>query len=137
YWTEGIRGLGWGPDCVPTLKNGSTVGIPSPPAILLTTGTTVAPENRYAERLRGRPAEWTKPAEEVGRASMRWSQVGNAVTRPVAEWIGGRLASPGGDDPARDRALSESSRWPRAARFDGKSRYEAAISEFPVWRDRA
>ncbi len=30
YWTEGIRGLGWGQDCVPTLKNGSTVGIPSP-----------------------------------------------------------------------------------------------------------
>ena len=31
YWTEGVRGLGWGIDCVPTLKGGSTVGIPSPP----------------------------------------------------------------------------------------------------------
>ena len=31
YWTEGTRGLGWAPDAVPTLKNGSTVGIPSPP----------------------------------------------------------------------------------------------------------
>ena len=31
YWTEGTRGLGWGPDCVPTLKNGSTIGIPSLP----------------------------------------------------------------------------------------------------------
>jgi DNA (cytosine-5)-methyltransferase 1 len=43
YWTEGTRGLGWGPDCVPTLKNGSTVGIPSPPAILLTNGEIVTP----------------------------------------------------------------------------------------------
>lgn len=137
YWTEGIRGLGWGPDCVPTLKNGSTIGIPSPPAILLTTGTIVTPEIRDAERLQGLPADWTKPAEEVGRASMRWSLVGNAVTRPVAEWIGRRLASPGSYDSKRDRSLAESSRWPRAARFDGKSRYEASISEFPVWRDRA
>jgi len=30
YWTEGIRGLGWAPDAIPTLKNGSTVGIASP-----------------------------------------------------------------------------------------------------------
>ena len=33
YWTEGNRGLGWAVDAVPTLKGGSTIGIPSPPAI--------------------------------------------------------------------------------------------------------
>ena len=33
YWTEGIRGLGWAVDAIPTLKGGSTIGIPSPPAI--------------------------------------------------------------------------------------------------------
>jgi len=33
YWTEGLRGLGWAVDAVPTLKGGSTVGIPSPPAV--------------------------------------------------------------------------------------------------------
>ena len=33
YWTEGVRGLGWARDAVPTLKGGSTIGIPSPPAI--------------------------------------------------------------------------------------------------------
>ena len=38
YWTEGIRGLGWAADAIPTLKNGSTVGIASPPAILLPNG---------------------------------------------------------------------------------------------------
>src|SRR5207248_8666113 len=35
YWTEGLRGLGWAIDAVPTLKGGSTIGIPSPPAIWL------------------------------------------------------------------------------------------------------
>ena len=30
---EGLRGLGWAVDAVPTLKGGSTIGIPSPPAI--------------------------------------------------------------------------------------------------------
>ena len=33
YWTEGLRGLGWAVDSVPTLKGGSSIGIPSPPAI--------------------------------------------------------------------------------------------------------
>ncbi|HVU91613.1 MAG TPA: DNA (cytosine-5-)-methyltransferase, partial [Jatrophihabitans sp.] len=35
YWTEGVRGLGWAVDAVPTLKGGSTIGIASPPAIRL------------------------------------------------------------------------------------------------------
>ena len=33
YWTEGLRGLGWARDAVPTLKGGSAIGIPSQPAI--------------------------------------------------------------------------------------------------------
>ena len=33
YWTEGLKGVGWAKDAVPTLKGGSTVGIPSPPAV--------------------------------------------------------------------------------------------------------
>ncbi len=94
YWTEGTRGLGWGRDCVPTLKNGSTVGIPSPPAILLTNGEIVTPDIRDAERLQGLPPDWTKPAGSVARASLRWSLIGNAVTKPVATWIGRRLLAP-------------------------------------------
>jgi hypothetical protein len=46
YWTEGVRGLGWAPDAVPTLKNGSTVGIPSPPAILLPSGKVMRSRKR-------------------------------------------------------------------------------------------
>jgi len=135
YWTEGIRGLGWAADAVPTLKNGSTVGIASPPAILLPNGAVIKPEIRDAERLQGFPTDWTKAAENVVRKGWRWSLVGNAVTVPVAEWLGRRLTEPGSYDPQRDRPLS-GNRWPRAARYDGTSRRAVAISDFPVWVER-
>lgn len=130
YWTEGIRGLGWGQDCIPTLKNGSTIGIPSPPAILLPNGEIVTPDITDAERLQGFPANWTAPASESGRSSLRWSLVGNAVSVPVAAWLGGRLAEPGTYDQARDSVLPE--RWPAAARFNGESRMAVAISNYPA-----
>ncbi|HEV2364732.1 MAG TPA: DNA (cytosine-5-)-methyltransferase [Caulobacteraceae bacterium] len=136
YWTEGIRGLGWACDAVPTLKNGSTIGIPSPPAILLPSGAVITPDIRDAERLQGFPADWTLPAAPVARASARWSLVGNAVSTPVAAWLGERLARPGWYDPGRDRPLGAARRWPRAARFDGDRRCAVEIGAFPVWRRR-
>src|SRR5690606_34087803 len=95
YWTEGIRGLGWAVDAVPTLTGGSTVGIPSAPAILLPNGNVVLPDIRDAERLQGFPADWTKPAEKVARPGVRWKLVGNAVSVLAAEWIGRRMVKPG------------------------------------------
>jgi DNA (cytosine-5)-methyltransferase 1 len=136
YWTEGIRGLGWAPDAVPTMKNGSTVGIPSPPAVLLPDGAVITPDIRDAERLQGFPVDWTRPAELVARASMRWSLVGNAVTTPVAAWLGRRLNEPGLYDRVRDVAMDAEKRWPRAARFDGERRHGVRIGAFPVWRER-
>lgn len=136
YWTEGTRGLGWAPDAVPTLKNGSTVGIASPPAILLPSGRVITPDIRDAERLQGFPADWTQAAELVGRPSLRWSLVGNAVTVPVAHWIGRRLAEPGVYDRSRDRRLPCASKWPGAARSDGNGRFEVTVSPFPVWESR-
>jgi DNA (cytosine-5)-methyltransferase 1 len=136
YWTEGIRGLGWGADCVPTLKNGSTIGIPSPPAILLPNREVVTPNIEDAERLQGFTAGWTRPAERVGRSSYRWSLVGNAVTKPVAGWIGRRLERPGIYDRARDAAVLSANNWPRAARLEGTTRREIRISDFPIWRRR-
>lgn len=136
YWTEGIRGLGWGPDCVPTLKNGSTVGIPSPPAILMPTGEVVTPDIRDAERLQGFAPGWTEPAGAVGRASFRWSLVGNAVSVPVARWVAGRLDAGRLHDRGRDRALGAADKWPRAARFDGADRHAVTITDFPDWADR-
>ena len=136
YWTEGIRGLGWAVDAVPTLKNGSTIGIPSPPAILLPDGRIVKPDIRDAERLQGFHENWTLPAASVSRASLRWSLVGNAVTVPVAAWLGRRLACPTGYNRAKDRLSLPGPPWPPAARFDGKKRIEVAVGAFPVWRGR-
>ena len=91
YWTEGTRGLGWADDAIPTLKNGSTIGIPSPPAILMPDGRLIKPDIRDAERLQGFPENWTKCAE----MQARWPLVGNAVSVPVAEWLGHRIADAG------------------------------------------
>lgn len=91
YWTEGVRGLGWAVDATPPLKGGSTIGIPSPPAIWLPSGDIVTPDIRDAERLQGFPANWTRPATEVTRESARWKLVGNAVSVPVTKWFGGLL----------------------------------------------
>jgi len=136
YWTEGIRGLGWAIDAIPTLKNGSTVGIASPPAILLPDGWLITPDIRDAERLQGFPADWTKAAEKVGRPSLRWSLVGNAVTPAVAHWLGGRLADPGKFDHQREVPLCSSGKWPKAGRFDGNGRHQVLINQFPAWMPR-
>jgi DNA (cytosine-5)-methyltransferase 1 len=128
--------LGWAPDAIPTLKNGSTVGIPSPPAILMPSGEVITPDIRDAERLQGFQAGWTAAASGVARESSRWSLVGNAVTVPVAEWLGRRLAAPGAYSADRDFALEEDGRWPKAARFDGVSRWSVKIGSYPCYRRR-
>lgn len=133
YWTEGTRGLGWAPSAVPTLKNGSTVGIPSPPAILLPDGRIIKPDIRDVERLQGFPSDWTVSAPE----RFRWSLVGNAVSVPVAVWLGKRLKKPGIYSTDRDRAWPTKQRsFPRAARYDGTARYGVEISDFPVFKRR-
>lgn len=136
YWTEGIRGLGWASDSIPTLKNGSTVGIASPPAILLPSGDVITPDIRDAERFQGFPENWTRPAEEVSRPSLRWSLVGNAVTVPVAKWLGRRLARPSSYEVSRDAELPANGRWPKAARFDGNHRHAVRINAYPRWEER-
>jgi len=119
YWTEGSRGLGWAVDAVPTLKGGSTIGIPSPPAIWNSRdGSISTPDIRDAERLQGFEPEWTRPALEGGgvRPGHRWKLVGNAVSVPVARWVGQRLASPGAFDEARRaERVRPGVSWPRAA----------------------
>jgi DNA (cytosine-5)-methyltransferase 1 len=133
YWTEGRGGLGWAVDAVPTLKNGSAVGIPSPPAILLPDGAVVTPDIRDAERLQGFTEDWTLPALEMTRrAGARWSLVGNAVSVPVVEWLGKRLTCPGIHDRYRDGPFPDSGSLPRAARFDGTRRYRVDIGADPI-----
>lgn len=132
YWTEGLGGLGWAVDAVPTLKNGSSIGIASPPAVLLPDGRIVKLGVRDGERLQGFETDWTLPAESVAKPSARWGLVGSAVSVPVAEWIGARLSAPGAYDRRRDTWFSSSGMAPRAARFDGKRRHAVAIGTDPV-----
>lgn len=131
YWTEGVRGLGWAVDAVPTLKGGSTVGVPSPPAIWMPDGRIVTPDIRDAERLQGFAVDWTKPAESVARSSFRWKLVGNAVSVPVAKWLGERLAVPGEFELRGVRPLSQSRAWPTHAWNVGLGRFTAQLSEWP------
>jgi len=138
YWTEGSRGLGWGEDCVPTLKGGSAIGIPAPPAIVLPDLTVVTPHISDGERLQGFPAHWTDientlPEFGSGRfnARRRWVLIGNAVNVAVSAWIGERLANPkpyGGEAGER---LAADDPWPEAAYNLGSGRHKIDLSTWP------
>lgn len=132
YWTEGRGGLGWAANAVPTLKNGSTIGIPSPPAVLLPNGQIIKPDIRDAERLQGFSEDWTSPAENVVRSGFRWGLVGSAVSVPVSKWVGERLARPRQYDSLLDGAFPEQGKLPRAARFDGVRRHCVDVGADPI-----
>jgi DNA (cytosine-5)-methyltransferase 1 len=135
YWTEGLRGLGWARDAVPTLKGGSAIGIPSPPAFWVRGAVPgramLTPTIEDAESLQGFPRGWTAPASGVGRRGegMRWKAVGNAVTVGASRWLGGRLVSPG-ESIAEYQLLG--SRWPTAAWGEKGQRRCAELSLWPV-----
>ncbi len=131
YWTEGLRGLGWAIDAVPTLKGGSGLGIPSPPAVWLPDGRFVKPEIRDAERLQGFAPDWTEPALSATRAGHRWKLVGNAVTVDMAKWAGRRLRDPGTYDTQRDLPLASGGSWPTAAWGERGRRHAVQITEWP------
>jgi DNA (cytosine-5)-methyltransferase 1 len=135
YWTEGLRGLGWAQDAVPTLKGGSTVGIPSPPGIWIKTAELghkiVMPSIEEAEELQGFDRGWTQPAESPRSNGPRWRLVGNAVTVGVSEWLGSKLLCPGVHDP-RNGTLVTDGRWPPAAWGDHEKVYRADVSMWPI-----
>lgn len=133
YWTEGKRGLGWAGDAIPTLKGGSRLGIPSPPAIWKpSTGFIGIPHLRDAERLQGFPVGWTIAAERIGlKRGYRWSLVGNAVCVPVAEWVGQRLARPGTYSAELESQITRDA-WPPAAWGRKQLRREVNMSVRPL-----
>jgi DNA (cytosine-5)-methyltransferase 1 len=57
--------------------------------------------------------------------------VGNAVSVPVAKWLGERLAMPGEFELQGVRPLSESQAWPTHAWNVGLGRFTARLSEWP------
>jgi DNA (cytosine-5)-methyltransferase 1 len=134
YWTEGTRGLGWAVDAIPTLKGGSSLGIPSSPAMLMANGEIATPDIRDAERLQGFPANWTRPAQAVTKKGHRWKLVGNAVTVPAAAWIGRRLRTPGRLLDFDTVQLEDHTNWPTAAWNVGEGRVRVFASEWPVRR---
>lgn len=134
YWTEGTYARGLADDSVPPLKGGSTVGIPSPPAVLLPNGEAVLPGIEDAERLQGFPRGWTRHAEEVARASFRWRLVGNAVTVDAARWIAKRLKDPQQWHELESQPFSAADRWPNAAWGHAGARFAVDRSDRPAKR---
>ncbi len=135
YWTEGNTGLGWAVDAVPPLKGGSALHIPSPPAIWFPRRRLIAtPAIEDAERLQGFKAGWTDTGDdEPRRTGKRWRMVGNAVSVPVAAWIGKRIAAklPAFvcEDPI---ALPSDASWPTAGWGMKGFRARCDVSEWPV-----
>lgn len=123
YWTEGRRGVGLVRGAVPTLKGGSTLGLPSAPAVWRPSAAIgeriVLPSIEDAEVLQGFHRGWTAAADREGEASARWKLVGNAVTVSLAQWVGERIvASDAGllrGITIEGRVRDEGRPWPDAA----------------------
>lgn len=143
YWTEGNTGLGWAVDSVPTLKAGSTIGIPSPPGIWLPAfHTVVTPTIEDAESFQGLPRGWTRAAGGLGTASRRarWRLVGNAVPVPISEWVGRQLVDPPDTVAGKIDRSRLRNPWPTAAFGAEGTRYAVDVSTWPCrrpWRGLA
>lgn len=128
YWTEGMFATGLSANSIPALKPGSTIGIPSPPAIRLPNGFFGTPDLRDAERLQGFPHDWTRPAEKVTRNTVRWRLVGNAVAVPIAKWIATGISQP---TPVFDEATFRMpTSFPKAAFGSREGRMEVLCDEY-------
>ncbi|MCZ4520087.1 DNA (cytosine-5-)-methyltransferase [Rhodococcus ruber] len=134
YWTEGIRGLGWAVNAVPTLKGGSSLGIASPPAVRLPSGEIVTPGIIGAERLQGFDPDWTLPSvQQPGvRSGHRWKLVGNAVSVRMASWAARALDDPKPYDASKDVAVLPGQAWPTAAWGRDRTTFKVTISSMPV-----
>lgn len=130
YWTEGRSGVGLVVDGVPPVKAGSTLSIPSPPAVLFPDGRVLTPSIEACERLQGFAAGWTDMLFTVAR-SPRWTMVGNAMPVPIARWIAERVRTPGRALRACETELVTADRWPSAARGASGRRFRINASEFP------
>ena len=135
YWTEGRTGLGWALGAIPTLKGGSSIGIPSPPGIWFPGRRVLGmPEIRDAERLQGFDANWTLAAETVaqGGRNLRWKLVGNAVCVPMMEWVGHKLQEPSRYTGTRDPRWEGDGAWPDAAWGGAGKIHVSPASNWPV-----
>ncbi|MFE9392955.1 DNA cytosine methyltransferase [Streptomyces sp. NPDC006784] len=140
YWTEGLRGLGWAQDAVPTIKGGSGLSIPSPPGIWIPGNPVghriVTPSITDAEQLQGFDKHWTLNETTSDKKSSRdrWTLVGNAVTVGVSQWLGERLLNPGRYDESESDLLADKAKWPTAAWGRNGKRWRSSVSMWPQQR---
>ncbi|MBD8653944.1 DNA (cytosine-5-)-methyltransferase [Rhizobium sp. CFBP 13726] len=128
YWTEGRSGHGLTADAIPPLKTGSSIGIPSPPAVLFPDGGVKVPTIETAERFQGFPEGWT----EAAPPRLRWGLVGNAVSVPVVRWISDRMNSPAAWDRKLSSPMPDRPMWPLAAWGNGRGlRLAVNVQEAP------
>jgi DNA (cytosine-5)-methyltransferase 1 len=132
YWTEGRSGVGLTVDGIPPLKVGSSLGIPSAPAVLFPDGEVLMPGLLACERLQGFPPDWTASASQDGVKDPRWRLLGNAVSVPVAGWVAERIKSPGTILDFERVPLTERQRWPDAAWNVGEGRVGVVASDKPI-----
>jgi DNA (cytosine-5)-methyltransferase 1 len=133
YWTEGNRGVGWAIDATPPLKGTSGVAIVSPPAVWRPKSKDfVTPKIEDAEALQGFKRGWTSAARSMPRGERaRWRLIGNAVSVPVAKWLGDTLKGmTNAERPAAVR-LPLVHKWPNAGFGEGKRRFMVETSEWP------
>lgn len=134
YWTEGRRGLGWTQDAIPPLKGGSTIGLPSAPAVWFPNAPhghrLVIPSIEQGEQLQGFPAGWT--SADADKPSSRWKLVGNAVAVPVAQWIARSMAAPGRfTPPTLARPIRSDRSWPHAGWGNADGAWSVNLSAWP------
>lgn len=126
YWTEGMYSTGLAKESIPPLKTGSTIGIPSPPAILAPNGKVFIPNINDAERLQGFREDWTLSAELVAKTGARWRLIGNSVTVPISKWIAEKVINPKDYDSSYDQPLGN--KWTQAAWSISGERYSSLSS---------
>jgi len=133
YWTEGRSGIGLTVDGIPPLKVGSSVGIPSAPAVLFPDGEVLMPSLTACERLQGFVPGWTDvPAFASLKRNPRWRLVGNAVSVPAARWVADRIKSPSDTIPDfRPMSTERSRRWSDAGWNVGEGRVNVMASDQP------
>lgn len=137
YWTEGRIGLGLVGGAIPTLKGGSTLGLPSAPAIWFPGRDrghrVVLPGIEDGEALQGFPRGWTAAAVVEGELDLRWKLVGNAVTVGVGRWVGERLAlaSTGIADVPTGSVIERGTGWPKSGWGGPGGAWASPVSAWP------
>ena len=132
YWTEGRSGIGLTVDGIPPLKAGSTLGIPSPPAVLFPDGEVLMPSLRSCEELQGFPAGWNNAVCGHTGRNPEWRMIGNAVSLPVARWVAERIKTPGTILEFHETSIENGGRWPEAGWNVGEGRVGVGAGDRPV-----